>query len=207
MHFIAFEGLDGSGKSTLINGLKAEFERRGQTCVVSREPGGTPMGSIIRDVLLKVGEGHPVARAEALLYQADRAQHVETLIRPSLAKGSWVLSDRFAASSLAFQAGGRSISADEIRWLNQFSTGGLQPDLYVLLDLSVEESLRRMAGRPQEADRFERESKDFHQRVRDAYLQLAKADPGRWLVLSSAQPPDQLLQGLIAHLKGLKWLD
>lgn len=206
MHFIAFEGLDGSGKSTLINGLKAEFERRGQVCVVSREPGGTSMGRIMRDVLLKVGDDHPVPRAEALLYQADRAQHVETLIRPALAKGQWVLSDRFAASSLAFQAGGRSISADEIRWLNQFSTGGLQPELYVLLDLSVEESLRRMAGRPQEADRFERENKDFHERVRQAYLQMAKADPSRWLVLDSSETPARLLQILIAHLKGLKWL-
>ncbi len=206
MRFLAFEGLDGSGKSTLINGLDQEFSARGMGCVISREPGGTPLGNAVRDLLLKVDAEHPVPRAEALLYQADRAQHVEKVIRPALAQKKWVLSDRFAASSLAFQTGGRLISQEEILWLNRFSTGGLEPDLYILLDLSVEESLRRMAGRPQEADRFERESKDFHERVRQAYLRLASQDPSRWLVLNSSETSEQMLHKLLAHLQGLRWL-
>jgi dTMP kinase len=197
--------LDGSGKSTLIQGLKAQLDRRNLNTVVSREPGGSPMGCTVRELLLKVGSDHPVPRAEALLYQADRAQHVETVIRPALAKGIWVLSDRFAASSMAFQGGGRAISDEQIRWLNEFSTGGLQPDLYVLLDLTVEESLRRMAGRPQEADRFEREDRAFHERVRRAYLQLAAIDPDRWLVLNSADSPDLLLKHLLGNLHARGW--
>lgn len=204
--FIAFEGLDGSGKSTLIQGLENEFRTQGLSYVISREPGGTDLGSEIRKLLLRVDGEAPVARSEALLYQADRAQHVERLIRPSLAAGKWVLSDRFAASSLAFQVGGREIQREEIEWLNRFSTGGLQPDLYVLLDLSVEESLRRLSGRAQEADRFEREHKSFHQKVRDAYLQLAQKEPSRWLVLSASSTPEGLRAQLLNALKDRQWL-
>ena len=206
MHFLAFEGLDGAGKSTLIQGLKSELERLGMAAVVSREPGGTSLGQEIRQMLLRVQGEAPVARAEALLYQADRAQHVETLIRPALASGRWVLSDRFTASSVAFQGGGRDLSVAEVQWLNQFSTGGLKPDLFILLDLTVEESLRRLAGRATEADRFEREEKDFHERVRQGYLSLAKEEPSRWLVLNAAANPSELLQKLISDLKGRRWL-
>jgi dTMP kinase len=207
MYFLAFEGLDGAGKSTLMQGLRRELEGRGLGFVLSREPGGTPLGQEIRTLLLRVGGTPPVPRAEALLYQADRAQHVETLIRPALLRGEWVLSDRFAASSVAFQAGGRSLRDEEIAWLNRFSTGGLEPHLYVLLDLTVEESLRRLAGRPQETDRFEREAKDFHERVRQAYLKMAAAAPERWLVLSAAAPAEALLAELLTALKKRKWLD
>jgi dTMP kinase len=206
MHFLAFEGLDGSGKSTLINGLKSEFEKQGLAYVITREPGGSSLGAEIRHMLQRNEGEAPVPRSEALLFQADRAQHVEKLIKPALAQKKWVLSDRFAASSIAFQAAGRDIKIEEIEWLNKFSTGGLQPDLYVLLDLSVEESLRRMNGRAQEADRFEREGKDFHQKVRDAYLRLAKADPSRWFVLSASEKPEQLFQSLLKELRGRKWL-
>jgi dTMP kinase len=206
MRFVAFEGLDGAGKSTLIQGLKSELEHLGMAAVVSREPGGTSLGQEIRQMLLRVQGEAPVARAEALLYQADRAQHVETLIRPALAAGRWVLSDRFTASSVAFQGGGRDLSVAEVQWLNEFSTGGLKPDLFVLLDLTVEESLRRLTGRATEADRFEREEKDFHERVRQGYLHLAKSEPSRWLVLNAAASPGELLQTLIADLKGRRWL-
>lgn len=204
--FLAFEGLDGSGKSTLIQGLKSEFEKQGLGYIVSREPGGTLLGDEIRKMLLRVEGDAPTPRAEALLYQADRAHHVETKIKPALAKGQWVLSDRYAASSVAFQAGGRAIQTAQIEWLNEFSTGGLQPDLYVLLDLTVEESLRRMQGRAQEADRFEREGKDFHEKVRQGYLALAKSQPELWLVLSAADKPDVLSQKLLQALKDRKWL-
>jgi len=206
MRFLAFEGLDGSGKSTLISGLKAEVERRAIACVVTREPGGTQLGDQIRTLLLQTEGEAPTPRAEALLYQAGRAQHVDVKIRPALQRGEWVLSDRFAASSVAFQANGRALSVTDINWLNQFSTGGLQPDLYVLLDLTVEESLKRLSRRGQDLDRFEREQADFHERVRQAYLNLATAEPKRWLVLSAATPPAELLAKLLEELKRRAWL-
>lgn len=206
MRFLAFEGLDGSGKSTLMQGLRDEFRQRRISFVDTREPGGTPLGEKIRQLLLSVEGEAPVPRAEALLYQADRAHNVETLIKPALAKGTWVFSDRFAASSVAFQAGGRSIEPAQIDWLNQFSTGGLQPDLYVLLDLTVEESARRLSRRGQEADRFEREKSDFHERVRQAYLEMAKKQPGLWLVLDASEKPEVLLKKLLDALKARKWL-
>ncbi|MGZ3723805.1 MAG: dTMP kinase [Bdellovibrionales bacterium] len=206
MPFLAFEGLDGSGKSTLINGLKSEFEQRKIAFVITREPGGTILGDEIRQMLLRVKGEAPVPRSEALLYQAGRAQHVENLIRPALAEKKWVLSDRFAASSVAFQAGGRAISREQIDWLNDFSTGGLSPDLYVLLDLTVEESLKRLSRRGEETDRFEREAKEFHEKVRHEYLQMAKANPERWLVLLASEPPKILQAKLLQALKDKKWL-
>lgn len=206
MHFLAFEGLDGAGKSTLIQGLKAELDKQALPHILTREPGGTGLGNDIRQILLRTRGEVPVPKAEALLYQADRAQHVETVIRPALAAKKWVLSDRFSASSIAFQTGGRALRTEDIEWLNEFSTGHLQPDLYVLLDLSVEESLRRLNGRPQETDRFEREQKDFHQRVREAYLALARAEPKRWLSLPADQGPAVLLSTLLKELRGRKWL-
>lgn len=206
MRFLAFEGLDGSGKSTLIQGLKTEFQKQGLAYILTREPGGSTLGVEVRHMLQRNDGEAPVPRAEALLFQADRAQHVEKVIKPALHQNKWVLSDRFAASSLAFQAAGRDIKSEEIEWLNRFSTAGLQPDLYVLLDLTVEESEKRMAGRGLEADRFEREGKEFHQKVRDAYLRLAKADPSRWLVLSASEKPEQLFLNLLKELRGRKWL-
>lgn len=207
MHFLAFEGLDGAGKSTLIQGLKRELETRGQSAVMTREPGGSALGDEIREILLKVHGDTPVPRCEALLYQAVRAQHVDKLIRPSLAAKKWVLSDRFAASSIAFQSGGREIREEEIHWLNKFSTANLEPDLYVLLDLPVEESLRRLNTRGQPADRFEQENRAFHERVRESYLRLAKANPKGWCVLSALEKPEKLLQDLMKALKEKKWLN
>lgn len=206
MRFLAFEGLDGSGKSTLIQGLKLEFEKRKAPFVITREPGGTNLGDEIRELLLRVKGEAPVPRAEALLYQAGRAQHVECLIRPALKAGQWVLSDRFDASSVAFQSGGREINRTQIDWLNEFSTAGLKPDLYVLLDLTVEESVRRLAGRGQEADRFEREQKEFHQKVRLSYLEMAKANSQSWLILDAAEKSDVLLAKLLQSLKDRQWL-
>lgn len=206
MPFLAFEGLDGSGKSTLINGLKKEFEQRRIAFVITREPGGSILGDEIRQMLLRVKGEAPIPRAEALLYQAGRAQHVEKLIRPALAEKKWVLSDRFDASSVAFQAGGREISRAQIDWLNDFSTAGLKPDLNVLLDLSVEESLKRLQRRGEETDRFEREAKEFHQKVRHEYLQMAEARPDAWLVLPGSEPPAQLLQKTLQAFRDKKWL-
>jgi len=206
MPFLAFEGLDGSGKSTLINGLKHEFEQRRIQFVITREPGGTVLGDEIRQMLLRVKGEAPVPRSEALLYQAGRAQHVEKLIRPALADKKWVLSDRFDASSVAFQGGGRDISRAQLDWLNDFSTAGVKPDLNVLLDLPVDESLKRLARRGEETDRFEREARDFHERVRKAYLDLAATTPSKWLVLQSNEPPSVLLKKLMETLKEKTWL-
>ena len=206
MRFIAFEGLDGSGKSTLMRGLESVLGDRGIDFVRTREPGGTPLGDDVRGLLLRDGRDVPVPRAEALLYQAGRAQHVDTVIKPALNAKRWVLSDRYAASSVAFQAGGRTIAGKSIEWLNQFSTAGLKPHLYVLLDLTVDASARRRAGRSRRADRFEREADDFHGRVRRAYLKMAKADPKRWLILDAGVSRPKLLDALAAELKRRKWL-
>lgn len=204
--FLAFEGLDGSGKSTLIKGLERELSTHDISYVVSREPGGTQLGAEIRQMLLRVKGDIPVPRAEVLLYQADRAQHVEKLIKPNLADGKWVISDRFAASTYAFQSAGRAIPIEDIKWLNNFATGGLQPDLYVLLDLTIEESRRRLNSRGANVDRFELEGQEFHQKVRDGYLQQVKLDPARWLVLNATDKPHVLVEKLIAKLKENKWL-
>lgn len=206
MRFIAFEGLDGSGKSTLMTGLKQELDRRGLRYVVTREPGGTPLGSSIRRLLLTTEGTPPTPRAEALLYQADRAQNVETLIKPALALGQWVISDRFAASSLAFQAGGRAIRESDVEYLNAFSTDGLEPDLYVLLDLTTEESARRLRTRGEPADRFELEKADFHERVRQEYLKLAGRQPARWLILDASVNAPALVDALLRALKERGWL-
>lgn len=210
MAFIVFEGLDGSGKSTLINGLKAELDRQNRASLVTREPGGSPLGDEVRELLLRVKGDAPTPRAELLLYEAVRAQHVEKTISPALKQGKWVLCDRFDASSLAFQGGGRNILDSEIIALNQFATGGLKPDLYVLLDLSVEESLRRMKRREaatgQTQDRFEQEKQDFHERVRQAYLKIAKAEGEKWLVLSADQSPEDLLKSLMNEVRKRQWL-
>ncbi len=206
MPFLAFEGLDGAGKSTLINGLKAEFQKRKVECVLTREPGGSELGDEIRQLLLRIKGDAPVPRAEALLYQAARAQHVERLIRPALAAGKWVLSDRFDASSVAFQGGGRSIDRAQIDWLNRFATEGVIPDLNILLDLTVEESQRRTNSRAREADRFECEAVDFHEKVRQAFLGLAKERPQAWLVLSATEPSVQMLQKILNELRVRNWL-
>src|SRR5690606_8857417 len=162
--------------------------------VVTHEPGGTEFGGRIRAMLLDQPEGAapPSPRAEALLYAADRAHHVATVIRPALANGAVVISDRYVDSSLAYQGAGRSLPADEIGWLSAWATGRLRPDLVVLLDLPPEVGLARARSRGNGADRLEEESLAFHDRVRHAFLDLAAADPKRYLVLDATRPPDEL---------------
>ena len=199
-----FEGLDGTGKSTLIKGLQKELSAHKIDHVVSREPGGTALGEEIRQILIRCQGEIPSPRTELLLYEAGRAQHVDHVIQPALKKNQWVVCDRYDASSIAFQCGGRGLNFDEVEWLNRFATAGLKPDLYVLLDLTVEESIKRREHR--EADRFEKEADDFHQRVRDSYLQIAKKDSKRWLILNASLSPAELVQALIEELKKRKWL-
>lgn len=208
--FLVFEGLDGSGKSSLMKALEDTLQSRGIVFHRTREPGGTRLGDSLRPLIVNKDGPAPVPRAELLLYEAGRAQHVDEVIRPMLAKGSWVLSDRFSASSLAFQAGGREISEKDVLWLNHFATAGLDAHLTVLMDLSVEEARRRRNRRSEggggDEDRIEAEADAFHQRVREGFLKQARQAPDRWLVLSGEDTPEVLLQKLLADLKERAWL-
>lgn len=204
MKFLVFEGLDGSGKSSLMAALERELERRGMSFQRTREPGGTPLGDEIRQMILRKEGPSPVPRAELLLYEASRAQHVDQVIRPTLARGVWVLCDRFSASSVAFQGGGRDISEDDVVMLNDFATGDLKADLTILLDLSVEESRRRRQGRGAQngegEDRIESEADSFHEKVRQSFLKQARADASGWLVLNAQETPEVLFQHLLQAL-------
>jgi dTMP kinase len=210
MPFVVFEGLDGSGKSSLMSALEQELKSKGLPVVRTREPGGTELGDQIREMILTKDGPTPTARTELLLYEASRAQHVDQIIRPALQKNSWVLCDRFSASSIAFQAGGREISEAWVERLNEFSTDGLTAELTVLLDLSVAESRRRRNQRQSTTgsseDRIESEADTFHERVRKSFLDQASRDPKHWLVLDAAKSPEELLEQLMIHIRGMKWL-
>ena len=179
--FITFEGGDGSGKSTQIQSVRDWFESRGREVVVTREPGGTELGTEIRR-LVQNGPEDVDARTEALLYAADRAYHVATVIGPALERGAVVLGDRYIDSSLAYQGAARSLGVDEIASLSAWATRGLYPSLTFLLDLPPEVGARRRTDAP---DRMERESMDFHERVRHQYLRLADAEPERIVVIDA----------------------
>jgi dTMP kinase len=210
MPFIVFEGLDGSGKSSLITALEKELQQAGQSIVKTREPGGTELGDLIRELILKTSGEAPTARTELLLYEASRAQHVDKVIKPNLNGKKWVLCDRFTASSIAFQAGGREISESWVEKLNTFATDGLSADLTVLLNLSVAESRKRRKNRQlslgMTEDRIESEADSFHEKVQKSFLAQAEAAKDRWLVLDAAKPLDELLSQLLRRLKELQWL-
>ena len=200
MAFLAFEGLDGSGKSTLIKNLELHLKQAGISFITTREPGGTDLGEELRGIILKDQDPAPCAKAELLLYEAIRAQHVEIKIKPNLDKGTWVISDRFTASSIAFQAGGRKIIQSEIEWLNNFATSNLAPDITVLLDISYEDSQKRMLNNNRDTkDRIEKECESFHKGVRQSYLAQAENNPS-WLVLDACKSEDELTSILFTSL-------
>jgi len=186
--FITFEGGDGSGKSTQIQSVRDWFESRGREVIVTREPGGTELGTEIRRLVQK-GPEDVDARTEALLYAADRAYHVATVIAPALERGAVVLGDRYIDSSLAYQGAARSLGVDEIASLSAWATRGLYPSLTFLLDLPPEVGARRRTDAP---DRMERESMDFHERVRHEYLRLADAEPERIVVIDAVGTVDEV---------------
>ena len=186
--FITFEGGDGSGKSTQIQSVRDWFESRDREVIVTREPGGTELGTEIRR-LVQNGPEDVDARTEALLYAADRAYHVATVIRPALERGAVVLGDRYIDSSLAYQGAARSLGVDEIASLSAWATRGLYPSLTFLLDLPPEVGARRRTDAP---DRMERESMDFHERVRHEYLRLADAEPERIVVIDAVGTVDEV---------------
>ncbi|MFF5234326.1 dTMP kinase [Dactylosporangium sp. NPDC000521] len=203
--FIVFEGGEGAGKSTQVKHLAEALRKLGRDVVVTREPGATALGARIRSLVLDPPDvtGEVVTpRAEALLYAADRAHHVASVVRPALTRGAVVVSDRYVDSSLAYQGAGRTLPVDEVSWLSKWATGGLKPDLVVLLDLEPSIGLAR-AGRRGDADRLESESLAFHERVRYAFLDLAAADPSRYLVLDASMPPEALAAGVLQRVRHL----
>jgi dTMP kinase len=201
-YFLAFEGGEGAGKSTQAKLLCRWLEERGYEVVVTREPGATRMGRRLREMLLDPATGELSPRAEALLYAADRAEHVETVIRPALARGAVVVSDRYVDSSLAYQGAGRDVPTGDVEQLSQFATSGLRPDLTVLLDVGVSEGLARTARRDTSPDRLEAEGSDFHERVRAAFRQLADTDPGRYLVVDASMSADLIHSMVLRRIAG-----
>ena len=189
--FITFEGGDGTGKSTQVRLLTQWLTEQGRAVVTTREPGGTEVGTALREIVLHHrGEVDP--RAEALLYAADRAQHIGTLVRPALERGDVVVQDRYIDSSVAYQGAGRVLDAAEIKRISLWATGDLIPDLTVLLDLPGDVARERLAQEHKTFDRLENEHDDFHERVRAAFLALAAAEPQRFLVVDAAQEIDQI---------------
>ncbi|QEU92815.1 dTMP kinase [Streptomyces kanamyceticus] len=185
--FIALEGGDGAGKSTQAEALAEWIRAKGHEVVVTREPGATPVGKRLRSILLDVSSAGLSHRAEALLYAADRAEHVDTVVRPALERGAIVISDRYIDSSVAYQGAGRDLSPTEVARINRWATGGLVPHLTCLLDVAPEAARERFTEAP---DRLESEPAEFHARVRSGFLTLAAADPGRYLVVDAAQEPE-----------------
>jgi dTMP kinase len=195
IRFITFEGGDGSGKTTQLREVERHLYELKRSCVLTREPGGTALGEMLRKVLLEVGDEEIAESTELFLYLADRAQHVKQIIAPALSAGKIVLCDRFSDSTLAYQGYGRGIDLDWLRRLNDTATQGLRPDLSFLFDCPVDVGLARasqrskqsQAGRPRE-DRFEREKIEFHERVRQGFLALARAEPKRFRVIDASRP-------------------
>jgi len=206
--FIVFEGGEGAGKSTQVDRLASALLDDGRSVVVTREPGATDVGRRIRSLLLdRHATSGPAGlvlapRAEALLYAADRAHHVASVVRPALAKGEVVISDRYIDSSLAYQGAGRTLPVGEVSWLSAWATGGLRPDLVVLLDIEPAVGLNRVRDRGQ-ADRLEVESIAFHERVRCAFLDLAAADPARYLVVNAAAAPDEIAAVVLDRVRAI----
>jgi dTMP kinase len=209
--FITFEGVEGSGKTTQIR-LAGEFLReRGLAVVMTQEPGGTPLGNRIRELLLNRGGFDISGEAEVFLFAAARAQHTGTVIRPALEAGKIVLCDRYSDATIAYQAYGRGLPLEPVREICRIASGGLAPQLTLLFDLPVEEGLerafRRIAGREGNLreDRFEREHLDFHRRIREGYLAIARQEPGRVKVIDASrgiEPTRQEVQSVLSAFLG-----
>jgi dTMP kinase len=200
--FITFEGGDGSGKTTQAELLGRWLTDAGRTVVRTREPGGTEVGIEVREIVLH-HRGDITPRAEALLYAADRAHHIATLVRPALERGDVVIQDRYIDSSVAYQGAGRVLDPEAVRGLSEWATEGLQPDLTILLDLDAGAARGRLDEARTRYDRLEAEASEFHDRVRDAYLALADAEPARFLVVDASLPVDEIAGAIRARVTGL----
>lgn len=203
--FITFEGPDGAGKSTQIALTSEYLQGRGYNVLCAREPGGTPIGNQIRAVLHDVANTEMAAQTEVLLYSASRAQLVQQVILPHLQRGGVVLCDRYADSTYAYQGYGRQLNFDTLRLITQFATQGLKPHITIYLDLDVEEGLNRKAAASAagtgEWNRMDRLELDFHQRVRAGYLEMAQAEPDRWLVVNATDSVAQVQQAICQRLE------
>ena len=197
--FISFEGGEGSGKSTQSKLLKEWFETEGKSVVLTREPGGTTLGKNLRKILLDNSTGDISPRSEALLYAADRAHHVYSLIRPALERGDVVITDRYFDSSIAYQGAGRVLSSSEVARINRWATESLFPTITIILDQPADIGLSRIKN----ADRLESESIEFHNRVRQEYLQLASMDPERYMVIDAQRPVIEIHQEITARITAL----
>ena len=199
---ITIEGIDGAGKTTLATALEQELAARGVSVRLLREPGGVRAAERVRELVkdrdLRIG-----SRAEALLYAAARAQLVEEAVMPLLQAGTWVLLDRFVDSSLAYQGAGRQLGIDEVRTINEFATGGLEPDRTLLLAVEPGLGRARSRSRAEPVDRLEAERDDFFARIASAYLELQAQDPERIRLIDAAQPPDRVLEAALRELSDL----
>ncbi|MFH1017772.1 MAG: dTMP kinase [Pseudomonadota bacterium] len=206
-YFVTLEGTEGVGKSTQLRALTSHFRHKGLRVLVTREPGGSPLSDSIRGVLLKSGGFHIDPVSELLLIEAARRQHVTDVLEKALVQNDLVICDRFTDSTLAYQGGGRQLDLSWLRKLNRWVTGGLVPDLTILLDMPVDSALKRAMKRlahhrPGEAeDRFEREKRAFHSRVRVTYLGLARAEPARFFVVDASEPPKTITRAILARLE------
>nr|BAL54585.1 dTMP kinase [uncultured prokaryote] len=202
--FITFEGIEGSGKSTQVGLLADALSKKGIRCIKTREPGGTPLGEKIREILLKTTS--PIGpMTELLLYLSARAEHIRQVIIPALNSGIWVISDRYCDATLAYQGFGRGLDIAEISQMNKLVTGGLLPDLTFLLDIPAElglkramERLRQKGGSP---DRLESESLEFHRRVRDGYLRIAQMEPERIKVIDALDDEVEIHKKVMKHIE------
>nr|WP_292774602.1 dTMP kinase [Microbacterium sp. UBA6741] len=199
---MTFEGGDGSGKTTQSNLLAEWLEGAGRTVVRTREPGGSEVGQLIRDIVLH-HRGDIAPRAEALLYAADRAHHVATVVRPALERGDIVLQDRYLDSSVAYQGAGRVLDAAEIRDLSLWAAEGALPDLTILLDLDPAAARTRLDSADKPFDRLEAEKAEFHERVRDAFLTLAEEEEERFLVVDASSAPEIIAERIRAGVDAL----
>jgi len=193
---IAFEGIEGAGKSTQLRLAAAALRTRGVTLVETREPGGTTIGAELRRIVMQLSDPPPAPLTELLLYLADRAQHLAEVITPAIARGAVVLTDRFSASTIAYQGFARQLDIDTVSRLDAIVRGGVAPACTILLDCPVAVGLQRAQG----DDRFHREQLEFHERVRRAFLSLAEADTDRYCILDSTAPTEQIHQQVMAAI-------
>jgi dTMP kinase len=209
-HFITFEGIEGSGKTTQIKLAENWLRSRGLSVLATAEPGGTPLGFKLREILLNRGSWNINAEAELLLFNAARAQHVTDIIIPALENGKWVLCDRYTDATRVYQGFGRGLKIEQVVLINDFSTRMIEPEMTFLLDLPVEMGLSRAQKRAQNhlmdvaEDRFEQEDIVFHQRIRNGYLQLAKENPERFRVINAAASPEDIHREICCFLSCIK---
>lgn len=197
--FVCFEGGEGAGKSTQSGLLRTWLLARGREVVLTREPGGTDVGQVLRSIVLSPETGELSHRTEALVYAADKAEHVDTVVFPALEAGQVVITDRYVDSTLAYQGAGRDLDPAELEWIARWATRDLRPHLTVVLDLEPQAGL----GRFEERDRIEGESLEFHQRVRAGFLELADRDPEHYLVLDARAPVEEIAAAINARVEAM----